>query len=394
MKTSIEDWAYFGGGKVFDKFRTTMNLAVPDEKLFYENMRQTFEAGQFSNNGPNLKRLEEELAAFHQVKHCIAFCNCFTGMYMALRHLGLPGKNEVVMPSLTYRRMSDIVRWAGYLPRFCDVDEKNLAISPRTAEKHINENTALMLAPHPITNLCDIDGMEELSARTGVPLFFDSVEACGASHNGKPVGGFGKAESFSLHASKVLNASEGGYITTNDPEFANILRMSRAFGFSGVDTISCLGANAKMNEMHAALALSCLAKYDGQMEENKRLHLAYQENFKDVPGVSIIDYNREERRNWKSLLLRLEDSWPLTRTETLALLNAENIHARPYYAPPQHQQCPEQAGRANLPVTEKLAQNHMILPFGSTVSLNDAYVISRIFKDMRDQAAELQGKMR
>lgn len=393
MKAHIRDWACFGGPKVFDKFRTTMNLVVPDEKLFYERMRQSFEEHQFSNNGPNVRRLERELAEFHKVKHCIVFCNCFTGMYLALRFLGLPGKREVIMPSLTYRRMSDIVRWAGYLPRFCEVEEKTLAISPRTAETCLNDDTALILAPHPITNLCDIEGMEELSKRSGIPLFFDSVEACGASHNGKPIGGFGRGESFSLHSSKVLNAAEGGYVTTNDSEFADKLRMARAFGFSGVDHISCLGTNAKMNEMHAALALSCLARYDDQMEQNKQLHLAYQENFRDVTGVSIIDYKRDERRNWKSLLLRLEDEWPLTRSETLKLLNMENINARPYYSPPQHMKCPEQAGTATLPITEKLAKNHLILPFGSTVSINDTYVISRIFKDMYAQADKLKEKL-
>ena len=394
MKSSVENWAYFGGEKVFATFRTTMNLVVPDEKRFYEHIRRSFDETQFSNNGPCLKKLEKELAAFHEVEHCIVFCNCFTGMYLALRALGLPGKTEVVMPSLTYRRMSDIVRWAGYVPRFCEVEETTLAISPRTAEPCITADTALILAPHPITNLCDIDGMEELAARTGIPLFFDSVEACGASHKGRRIGGFGRGEAFSLHSSKVLNAAEGGYITTNDGELAKTLARARAFGFSGVDEISCLGTNAKLNEMHAALGLSCLENHEAQMEENKRLHLAYQENFKDVPGVTIIGYDRTERRNWKSLLLRLEDSWPLTREETLALLNAENIAARPYYSPPQHQKCPVQAGESALPVTEKLARTHMILPFGSTMSLNDTYVISRIFKDMYEQSADLKARFR
>ena len=347
IKKHVNDFALFGGSPVFNTFRTTMNLVPLDRDIFFAYAQKSFKQRQMTNNGPSLKELENQLARFHGVHHCIAYCNCFTAMFLALRTLALPGKHEVVLPSLTYRRMADIVDWAGLLPRFCDVDQITLGVTPETVEPCINENTALLLAPHPITNLCDIEGMERLAKKYSLPLFFDSVEACGGEHKGTRIGGFGDCEGFSMHPSKVINACEGGYLTTNSDALASELRKVRAFGFEGHDKIVQLGYNAKLNELHAAAGLSSLANIENVFAENRNLHLAYQRSLSNLPGVTVIQYSTAEKRNWKSLLMKLGDEWPLSREDTLRLLQAENIHARPYYSPPQHITFSRQIGRAS-----------------------------------------------
>ena len=383
-KQHIDDFALFGGKQAFASFRTTMNLVVPDRDIFFTYAKESFAARHLTNHGPTMKELERQLAEFHGVRHCLTFCNCFTAMYIALRCLALAGKREVVVPSLTYRRMADIIDWAGLLPRFCDVDPETLGISPATARPCINENTALLLAPHPITRLCDIDGMERLAQEYGLPLFFDSVEACGGAHTDRMIGGFGDCESFSMHPSKVLNSCEGGYITTNNNDIAQTLKLARAYGFFGRDNIIMLGHNAKLNELHAAMGLATLAGIERQFADNKRIHLAYQAHLSGLPGVTVIPYDHAEKRNWKSVLVRLDDAWPFSREETLQVLNAENIHARPYYSPPQHVSVPRQAGQGVhlMPVTDQAAASHLILPFGSAVSEEDTAIVGQVLRGM------------
>jgi len=381
-KQAVEDFALFGGPPVFDSFRTTMNLVVPDREVFFHYAKISFMENQLTNNGPSVLKLEKQLADFHEVRHCISFCNCFTGMFLALRVMSLPGRNEVVVPSLTYRRMADIIDWAGLLPCFCDVDSETLGISPETTRVCINESTALILAPHPITKLCDIEGMEALAREYGLPLLFDSVEACGATHKGRKIGGFGDCESFSMHSSKLLNSCEGGYITTNNGLLADKLRKVRAFGFSRLDHIEMLGYNAKLNELHAAMGLATLSSLHVQILENKRLHLAYQQGLANLPGLTVISYDVNEQCNWKSLLVHLDAEWPFDRNTTLDLLNAENIHAREYYSPAQHTTFPRQAvaGKNFMPVTTRAATNHLLLPFGSTVSVKDTEIIGQVLR--------------
>lgn len=223
LKTAVSDFALFGGESAFSRPLTTMNLVQPDREVFYTYARASFEARWLSNNGPSVRILEQRLADFHGVRHCIAMSNGFTAICLALYALALPGRKEVVLSPLTYRRMADIVDWAGLVPRFCDVDPHTQAISPQTAETCINDNTAIILAPHPRVHLCDISGMEALAARHELPLVFDSVEPCGATYNGVPLGRFGNCEAFSMHADKVINACEGGYLTTNDDQLAHKL---------------------------------------------------------------------------------------------------------------------------------------------------------------------------
>lgn len=382
MKGSLKDWAYFGGDKVFDDLRDADVQDYPDENLFYDYLKESFAQNWFSNDGPCVKKLEKALAEFHQTRHCLVFCNHFTGSYLAL-----PGKTDVLLPAVSYPGLCDIVRWAGYTPRFCPVEKENVAISSRLAVELVNENTALILAPHPVVDLCDIEGLERLAAKRGVPLFFDSSEACGAVYKGKPLGSFGSAEMFSLRSPAPINGAAGGYLTTDDSDLVAVLRDARAFGFRGADNILRLGTNGKLNELHAALALSALDNFEERLEAKKKAHRVYEECFADVSGVKIALYEGRERRNWNSLLLRLENDWLLSLEQTLTLLRAENVAARPAYAAFRG------AGDSSFQDESSLARTHVLLPFGAAVAEKDVYALSRLFKDAGAQATALKERL-
>jgi dTDP-4-amino-4,6-dideoxygalactose transaminase len=244
--------------------------------------------------------------------------------------------------------------------------------------------------------LCDIGSLEHLSARRRIPLLFDSVEACGSVYNGRSIGSFGNCEVFSMHPSTVLNSGEGGYITTNDDGLAAVLRSTRAFGFVKKDDIQYLGHNAKMNELHAALGLASLSRVNDVLRDNETLHKAYQKNLTNLPGFTCLPYETHEKRNWRSLLIRLDERWPFTRSETLALLNAENIHARAYYGEPQHRAYHALMGGTppHLPVADRAAQHHLILPFGHTVSVADTEIIAEVLRDMYGMRHVLKDALR
>ena len=160
----------------------------------------------------------------HRAERCVTFANAFWGLSLAIRYLAIPGRSEVITPSLTYRRMGEIIASAGMVPRFCDVDPETLAQTEETTRQWINRDTALVLGAHPTVNCCDAAGLERLSAETGIPLLFDSVESAFETTKGRRVGTFGRAEGFSIHATKLINGFEGGYLVTNDHELADWLK--------------------------------------------------------------------------------------------------------------------------------------------------------------------------
>lgn len=372
-KTSVEQLAIFGGESLFATPKSTSNLLKPDFDKFLGYSKLFFDQHQYTNNGPNVKLLEQRLAVFHQAEYCVTFCSGFWAIAAAISLLATKGKTEVVMPSLTYRRMADIAAWANLRPHFCEVDPSTLAMSAGTARPCINDNTALILGVHPIVNCCDVEGLVALSKEKNIPLLFDSVESVYESTSGGKIGGFGDAEVFSLHASKLLNGFEGGYVTTNDPSVAKQLALMRGFGFQGMDSITVPGGmNAKLNEVHAAMALASLDGIDEQVARNRDRYYAYKRLLAGVPGLRLLEFDENYRTAYKNVVVELLDEWPLARLDTIKILNEEKILARAYYSPPLHQKpMAYDYIAADLPLTDSLSGRYLNLPCGQLVSNDD-----------------------
>jgi dTDP-4-amino-4,6-dideoxygalactose transaminase len=393
-KKNIADLALLGGSSLFEVPRSTSNLVKPDIDRFLKYSRVFYESGQYTNNGPLVRELERRLAEFHQTDFCVSFCNGFWALVLAIRCMALPGRREVVMPSMTYRRLGDVVAWAGLVPRFCDVDPASLAMSPASAEPHIGPDTALLLGVHPIVNTCDAEGLEQLATKHGVPVLFDAVESVYETINGKRVGGFGSLECFSLHASKLINGFEGGYITTNDGEIAVRLSAMRGFGFVKQDTVVDIGTNAKLNEVHAAMALASLDDIDDQVVRNRARYRIYQDGLASISGLRLLAFDESERCSFKNIVVELTDDWPLTRDETVKLLNAERVLARVYYSPPLHlKPTAYETISIPLPETEKLSNRFMLLPCGHMVEHEELRMIADLLCFINENAAAISQKV-
>ena len=372
-KNNIEDLAIFGGEQLFQTPKSTSNLLQPSIDSFLSYSRVFFERKQYTNNGPNVRQLEQRLANFHQVKYCITFSSGFWALALAIQSLALPGRTEIIMPSLTYRRMADVAAWLNLKPHFCEVSPKTLAMSAETITSCINENTALILGVHPIINCCDVEELISVASENRIPILFDSVESVYESTPAGKIGGFGNAECFSLHACKLFNGFGGGYLTTNDHDLAEKLGALRSFGFNGIDHIDVEGGmNAKLNEMHAAMSLASLDDVESQIAKNRERYYAYKHSTNSISGIRLLEFDENFKTGYKNIVVEILDDWPLSRKDTIQILNADNILARPYYYPPLHSKPMEyDFVSAHLPLTDKLSESYLNLPCGQLVSSDD-----------------------
>lgn len=315
--------------------------------------------------------LETRLAQFHQVEHCVAFNSGFWALAVLLRLLARPGRAEVVMPALTYRRMSDIAAWAGLKPRFCEVDPQSLTNGAAQVAACLGEETALIIGVHPICGLADVDGLSQLSRDFELPLVFDSVESAYESHGGQRIGGFGEAEIFSLGASKLINGFEGGYVTTRHGRVARSLRQRlSAWGPPGNDRKFTFNAN--LNEAHAAMALASLDDLESQIIRNRTRYHAYRDGLAALHGMRLIEYDEGSPPGYKNILVEVLPEWPLSRDNTIRVLNAEMALARAYYPQPLHGRPMEYPHvPADLPTTNALAGRFLLLPCGELVGTED-----------------------
>jgi dTDP-4-amino-4,6-dideoxygalactose transaminase len=388
--SNLPRFALFGEQPLFAEAKPTGNLYRPNIETFLDYSRLFYRSKRYTD-GDLCRMLELRLAEFHRVERAVSVTSGFWGHVLAMSALALPGRCEIIAPAFAYRRTDDMIAWAGYVPQFCDVDLETLGPSVSTIKAALNDRTALILAPHPMVNCCDAQGIEHFGREHGIPVVFDSVEAGYRNYNNRRIGGFGDAEVFSTHSTKLLNSFEGGYITTNNTQLADRLDHMKRFGLIGADTVKDgHGLNAKLNEVHAAMALASLDEVDEQIVLHRRKYDLYVAGLRNIDGLTLLEHTESQRPDYRLIVVRIGDSWPLSREDTLRLLEAENVLARPYYVPLTHKVveyprvCPE------LPVTEAIFQDFVVLPSGAHVSEDDVEKIIDILTNIRRHASDLR----
>ncbi|HVV63547.1 MAG TPA: aminotransferase class I/II-fold pyridoxal phosphate-dependent enzyme [Pseudolabrys sp.] len=403
-KNTVADLAIFGGPRLFTTPKPVGQLDAPPVEDYLALLRIPYDARYLSNDGPLVRRLEDKLCEYHGVRHCLAVANAALGLTMLMQLFGQGKQGEVIMPAFSYRGLPHFAQWAGQMPKFCDVDPVTQGLDPAAVESCISEKTTSILVVCNFNSPGLIDELCAVGARHNIPVILDSVYGLGSSYKGKLLGGFAHAEVFSTHATKLLNGFEGGYITTNDDDLAAMLRWQRTFCLHGLRPPAAdkwphgLGLNAKLNELHAAMALACLERLGGVIERNKARYEGYKAAIAGIPGLSLMPYleDKTEKRNYEMAVLDVDKSWPLTRDQILALLKAEGAAISPYYSPPLHKSPHSPAGMTppDLPVSESLATRFVQLPVGEMVTLDDVAAVGAFLKFLHGHGAEISPRMR
>jgi len=374
--------AILGGSPAFDKPLHVGCPNIGNTESFYQRIGDILDRRWLSNDGPMVQEFEKRIANFVGVKHCVAMCNGTIALEITIRALGLSG--EVIIPSFTFIATAHALQWQKITPVFCDIDEGH-TINPYAIAHLITPRTTGIIGVHTWGRPCDADIMAEIAERRGLTLLFDAAHALGCSYRNKMIGGFGKAEIFSFHATKFLNTLEGGAVVTNDNDLAEKLRYMRNFGFAKYDQVDHVGSNGKMNEVSGAMGLTSLESIDEFIEHNRRNYQSYQHFLADIPGLELLKFDETQLGNYQYIIIEVEDHVTgVTRDELIAILHAENILARRYFYPGCHRMQPYASLYPHsadwLPRTEEIAQRVMVLPTGTSISEVEIAEICRILQ--------------
>jgi dTDP-4-amino-4,6-dideoxygalactose transaminase len=354
--------AMLGGDPAFPEGLPLVPPSLPPESVL-DDIRKIL-SGPVLTNGPYVRELEERSADYVGVRHCVAVSSCTSGLMLVLRVADLTG--EVVIPSFTFAATAHAVEWNGLRPVFADIEPDTLLLSPEDARLVLTPNTSAILATHTYGTPCDIEGLSKVARSAGARLFFDAAHAFGSQHKGKRVGGFGDAEIFSLSPTKVLVASEGGIIATNDEALAEQCRIGRDYGNPGDYDCRFVGLNARMSEVHAAIALGSLIDLNERIGRRNALAGLYREALEMFPGLSFPKVPVGDRSTYKDFTMLVDpDGFGLDAPGLQRALAAEGIESRRYYSPPVHaMEAYRSLSQANgqLPVTDSAASRVITLP--------------------------------
>ena len=357
--------------------------SVPDPQALSQDLRAILES-RVLTNGPFVAELERRAAAYLGVGHAVAMASCTAGLMLVLRAAGIRG--EVIVPSFTFAATAHAVSWNGLQPVFADVDRDTLTLSPSAVRAAASDRTGAILATHTYGTPCDVEGLELVATELGVPLLFDAAHALGSRRRGVPVGRFGTAEVFSLSPTKVLVAGEGGIVATDDPQLAEGCRIGRDYGNPGNYDFQFVGLNARMSEIHAAMALRSLDSLDERVERRGGLAERYREALGPVPGVTFPTVPDGDRTTFKDLVILVDpEEFGADAASLGEALAAEGIETRRYYSPPVHRVAAyrEQARGVELPVTEWAAERVLALPMWSEMSDDQPAAVAAVIARVR-----------
>ncbi len=316
-----------------------------------------------------VREFEEAAAEYLGVSHCVAVSSCTSGLILTLRALELQG--EVILPSFTFHATAHSVLWNGLQPVFADCDPETFCIDPRAIKPRLSPNTAAIIAVHLFGNPAAIVDLQTIASDAGIPLICDAAHAFGSDINGRRVGTFGTAEVFSFSPTKLLVAGEGGMIATRDADLARKLRVARNYGDSGDYDPELIGLNARLSELHAALAIRGLQGLDARIERRNQIRLHYERRLATIPGLSFQHSLQGSRSACKDFAVLVDEgAFGKSRDWLVDALEKENIQVRRYFCPPVHRQKLyfDIWDQQPLPVTDRISSSILNLPIYSTLA--------------------------
>ena len=345
---------------------------LPPFEEYQEAIKGIWENTWLTNNGPLVRKLEEELKAYLGIENLLFVGNGTIALQIAVKAMGLTG--EIITTPFSYCATTTAILWENLQPVFVDIEPKTFNINADLIEAAITEKTSAIIATHVYGRPCEIEKIENIAQKYKLKVIYDGAHAFGATYKGKSVLSFGDVSTCSFHATKVFHTIEGGSVTCNDNELLKKLELYRSFGHKGDDYFS-MGINAKNSEFHAAMGLCNLPKVADIIEHRKAISekydslLNWQKLVRPTQKIADFVYNYA----YYPVVFESEDK---LHEITNALIKEEITPRRYFY--PSLNQLPYLDFYHSCPVSENYASSALSLPLYYDLALNDVEHISAI----------------
>jgi dTDP-4-amino-4,6-dideoxygalactose transaminase len=282
---------------------------------------------------------QEAFARFQGARYGIACASGTAAIEVVLKGLGVGPGDEVIVPPYTFIATASAVLLVNAVPIFADIDYETFNIDPRRVEEAITPRTKAIMPVHFAGQAADMDSLLKIAEPHNLPVVEDAAHGHGASWNGKGLGSIGRAGIFSFQASKNMTAGEGGLITTNDRDLAEISESyiwgGRKIGRPWYEHYR-LGWNYRLTEFQGAILLQQLKRLAAQNAKRMDNARYLDERLSKLPGIyplRVREYVTGHSHHLYIFRFR-EQEFGVSRDDFLAALRAEGISCLAGYAHP------------------------------------------------------------
>ena len=215
--------------------------------------------------GPEVAELEERLADYVDVEHCIGVASGTDALLISMMALGIKAGDEVITTPFTFIATGEMISLIGAVPVFIDVDPLTYNINPELIEAAITSNTRAIMPVSLYGQCADLEAINAISSKYDIPVIEDGAQSFGATRNGKRSCGMSTIGCTSFFPSKPLGCyGDGGACFTNDEGLAKAMREIRVHGQNRRYNHPIIGINGRLDTIQAAILL---AKFDSFQTE-------------------------------------------------------------------------------------------------------------------------------
>ena len=303
--------------------------------------------------GPRVRQFEEEFAQYVGCQHAVAVNSGTAALHLALETIGVKEGDEVLVPTMTFAATAEVVLYLKAWPVLVDCRPDTLNLDPDQLEKEITSKTKAIIPVHFGGLPCEMDRILEIAKTHNLKVIEDAAHALPSRFQGRMVGTIGDITCFSFYATKTITTGEGGMITTDNPEWAERMRIMSLHGISkdawkrytaeGSWYYEILSPGYKYNltDVAAAMGIQQLKKCDRFWEQRQHYATLYNEGFQDIPELTLPPLAASGQHAWHLYVIQLDlERLRITRNEFIELLKQQQIgtsvhfiplHLHPYY---------------------------------------------------------------
>ena len=318
--------------------------------------------------GPEVKELEERLAAYTGSKHCITVASGTEALLITLMALELKPGDEVITSPFTFAATAEMIVLAGAKPVFVDIEPDTCNIDVSMIEAAITPRTRAIMPVSLYGQVADMDEINAIAARHGnIPVIEDAAQSFGASYKGRKSCNLSSFGCTSFFPSKPLGCyGDGGAIFTNDDALAQACREIRVHGQSKRYHHTRVGVGGRMDTLQCAVVLGKLERFEWEIAQRIALGELYAALLADVPGLRRLAVRGDRDCVWAQYTVFVPN-----RAQVQADLAALGIPTAVHYPIPLHRQpaYAMHAGRVALTHSDTAGELVMSLPMSADLTL-------------------------
>jgi dTDP-4-amino-4,6-dideoxygalactose transaminase len=353
----------------------TEPLAVPalDLKAQYQSIRDEIDAAvrrvvesQYFILGPEVSEFEAEAAAYCGSRHAVGCASGSDALLLPLMALGIGPGDEVVTTPYSFFATAGAVWRTGARPVFIDIEPDTFNIDPSLLEAAITPKTKAIIPVHLYGLSADMDPINAIASRQGIPVIEDAAQAIGAGYKGRRAGTLAAASAFSFYPSKNLGGfGDAGMVTTDDPSMAKSVARLRVHGMEPKYHHHEVGFNSRLDALQAAVLRVKLRHLDAWTEARRDVAERYRSLFA-ADGLDELVTLPAERAGYHHVYNQFVIRVPAASRDALrAHLTSRKVGTEIYYPIPLHlQPCFAPLGHkpGDFPISEAAARETIALP--------------------------------